>query len=221
MLPPVESVPRFPLFWPLGWKRTKLRKQAAFTETVRTRIGDPASGSGQMIHKRTKAISMALAVERLERQLHLLPGSDPTLSTNVKINLRGIPYGDEQPSDPGAAVYFSFKGRATVLACDRWARVADNVAAIAAHIDAIRRVDRYGVGTIEQALEGYKALPADSAADWRSVFGFTSGEYVSADELTSRYRERARVAHPDHGGDDVTMAHLTRARDYALDEIVR
>lgn len=205
----VESVPRYPLAWPLGWARTKFRRAASFTEVVRN-----------VEVKRTKPISMAVAVDRLEHQLALLGASGATLSTNVRLNLRGIPYGDEQPGDPGAAIYFAFKGKATVLACDRWTRVADNVAALAAHIDAIRRVDRYGVGTIEQALDGYKALPADSAADWRAVFGFTREEFVTADELTTRYRQRAREVHPDHGGDDVTMAHLTRARDYALQEIM-
>lgn len=211
----VESIPRFPLAWPLGWPRCRSRRHAAFTESVFSQGTD-----GQPRTKRSKSISVATAVDRLERQLALLPGQNPTLSTNVKLNLRGIPYGDEQPGDPGAAVYFSFKGRATVLACDRWLRVADNIAAIAAHIDAIRRVDRYGVGTIAQALEGYKALPADSAADWRHVFGFTTHESVTAETLTTRYRDAAARVHPDRGGTDVEMAHINRAREYALTELL-
>jgi hypothetical protein len=56
-------------------------------------------------------------------------------------------------------VYFKLHGKDRVLACDKWDRVADNIAAIAAHIDAIRRQDRYGVGTIDQAFAGYSALP--------------------------------------------------------------
>ena len=209
----VESIPRFPLAWPLGWPRCRSRKHAAFTETVTT-------GSGEQTSKRSKPISVATAVDRLERQLALLGARDATLSTNVRLNLRGIPYGDEQPSDPGAAVYFSFKGRATVLACDRWLRVADNIGAISAHVDAIRRVDRYGVGTIAQALEGYKSLPADSAADWRHVFGFDEREPVTAEVLTTRYREHAARVHPDRGGTDVEMAHINRAREYALSELL-
>jgi hypothetical protein len=214
----VESIPRYPLAWPLGWKRAKQRQRAAFTETVWTNgtTGDNASTRS----KRTKAVSMAAAVDRLERQLALLHGTEPTLSTNVRLNLRGIPYGDEQPRDPGAAVYFAFKGRATVLACDKWERVADNVTAIANHIDAIRRVDRYGVGTIEQALEGYKALPADTAANWRGVLGFTSDERVTAEQVQGRFKQKAREVHPDLGGNDVAMAHLNRARDFAMQEIL-
>jgi hypothetical protein len=117
-------------------------------------------------------------------------------------------------------VYFRFKGRATVLACDRYTRVADNITAMASHIDALRRIDRYGVGTLEQALAGYKALPADSAADWRAVFGFAATERITAEQLHQRFRLRARDAHPDRGGSDDAMAHLNRARDFGLAELL-
>jgi hypothetical protein len=97
--------------------------------------------------------------------------------------------------------------------------VADNITAMAAHIDALRRIDRYGVGTLEQALAGYKALPADSAADWRSVFGFAVGERVTVDLVQQRFRDRARNSHPDRGGTDAEMSHLNRAREFALLEL--
>jgi hypothetical protein len=83
---PIESVQRFPLAWPLGWPRQRGRKRAAFNETVR--VGGGSNGES---FKRVRAISMATAVERLEKQIAMLGGKDPTLSTNVKINLRGLP----------------------------------------------------------------------------------------------------------------------------------
>lgn len=119
------------------------------------------------------------------------------------MNLRGIPRGDERPSDPGVAVYFSFRGKATVLACDRYTSVAGNIAAMAAHIEALRRIERYGVGTIEQALAGYKALPADTAADWRKVFGFSADSTPTLDQVDSAYKAAAKVKHPDLGGTDM------------------
>jgi len=155
----------------------------------------------------------------LEKELERLGGQAPVLSTNAELRLDGRPRSDTEPADPGAACYFRFKGRATVLACDRYRRVADNIAALAAHIDALRRIQRYGVGTIEQALAGYKALPADTAADWRAVFGFAKGEAVSLERLQERFKEKARVAHPDTGGSDEMMMHLNRAREYAVGEI--
>jgi len=145
--------------------------------------------------------------------------TDDLLSTNVSLRLDGRPRSDSEPSDPGVALYFSFKGKATVFACDRFDRVADNIAAIAAHVDALRRVERYGVGTIEQALAGYKALPADTAANWRAVFGFRADTTPTLEQLDAAYKTAARTHHPDRGGTDEGMAHVNRAHDYALQEL--
>jgi hypothetical protein len=207
-----ESVKRYPLEWPLGWKRCRSRRHGAFSMTREDRKPEGVS-------KRSTSINVQTATERLEKQLDMLGAKDPTLSTNVSLNLRGIPRGDENPSDPGAAIYFKFRGRATVLACDSYFRVADNIAALAAHIDALRRIERYGVGTIEQALAGYKALPADSAADWRAVFGFGKDSRPSVQQVQDAYYTVAKTKHPDAGGSDIEMAHVNRARDFALMEI--
>ncbi len=106
-----------------------------------------------------------------------------------------------------------------MFACDRYNRVGDNIAAIAAHVDALRRIDRYGVGSIEQALAGYKALPADSAADWRLVFGFPKGSVPNRATLDTAYKALSREKHPDFGGTEEGMMHINRARDYALIEL--
>jgi hypothetical protein len=209
-----EAITRYPLEWPLGWKRTRSRRSADFRMT---REGRPAP-DGKTTKYATQ-VNMAVATERLERQLDALGAKNPTLSTNVSLTMSGRPRGDENPSDPGAAVYFMFKGKATVLACDSYFRVADNIAALAAHIDALRRIERYGVGTIEQALAGYKALPADTAADWRMVLFGVKDCRVGIDDVQAAYRSRAREVHPDTGGSDEAMAQLNRARDYALEEL--
>lgn len=201
-----EPVSRFPLEWPIGWKRTQLGRR------TRASFSTKASADGRL--------SVSRATERLEAEVERLGGRNAVLSTNVSLRLDGRPRSDDEPKDPGVALYFSFRGKATVFACDKWDRVADNIAAIAAHIDALRRVDRYGVGSVEQALAGYKALPADTAADWRPLFGFSKDERVTVDELTSRFKVMARDRHPDITNDDGgAMAHLNRARDYALAEL--
>lgn len=182
-----ESIPRYPLEWPLGWKRCRSRRHGNFSMTRE----DRNTLTGQ-VSKRATQVNMAVATDRLEKQLDMLGAKDPVLSTNVTLNMRGIPRGDENPSDPGAAVYFKFKGKATVLACDGYYRVADNIAALAAHIDALRRIERYGVGTIEQALAGYKTLPADTAADWRSVLGLPKDGRPTLDQVDSAYKALAR-----------------------------
>lgn len=201
-----EAVDRYPLSWPLGWVRTQSHKRtrAKFT-------------SGSSFDRR---VTLAVAIDRLERQLSMMGARNPTMSSNVRLGMRGQPLSNQpEPTDPGAAVYFAFKGKATVLACDRYDRVADNVAAIAAHVDALRRIERYGVGTIEQALAGYKALPADTAADWRSVFGFGKDQRVTVAMLDTAFKEQARLHHPDRGGTEDRMSQINRAREFALAEL--
>jgi hypothetical protein len=200
-----EAIPRYPLAWPAGW--------------VRTLPGRRTRASFSTKHSTDRRLSVYTAVQRLEAELDRLGARSPVLSTNVELRLDGRPRSDNEPRDPGAAVYFQFKGRATVLACDRYNRVADNIAAIAAHIDALRRIDRYGVGTLEQALAGYKALPADTAADWRTVFGFAGGSSPTRDQVEDAFRRLARERHPDHGGSDDAMQHLNRAREFAVQEL--
>jgi hypothetical protein len=199
------AVQRFPLEWPMGWKRTPIghRRHAPF-RTKKTA---------------NQRLTVILAIERLEYEVDALGASSPVLSTNVSLRLDGRPRSDESPRDPGAAIYFSFKGKATVLACDRFVDVADNIAAIAGHIEALRRIERYGVGTIEQALAGYRSLPADTAANWRAVFGFPAEQIPTLAQVDSAYKEAARTHHPDRGGTDEGMAHVNRARDYALQEL--
>lgn len=199
-----EAVSRFPLAWPMGWPRHKgARLRAPFSTK---KIGDGR-------------LSVQLATARLEQQLDAMGARNAILSTNVSLRLDGRPRSDEEPRDPGAAVYFSFKGKATVLACDRFNRVADNIAAIAGHIEALRRCDRYGVGSMEQALAGYKALPADSAADWRAVFGFPAGSRPTVDQVEDAFYAAAKVRHPDVGGTEEGMQQINRAREFAVAEL--
>lgn len=197
-----DSIKRFPLEWPIGWKRTpRDRRVHSSFRTTRS-----------VNHR----LSVQQGTQRLEDEIDRLGGRAPVLSTNVSLRLDGRPRSDENPADSGAAIYFSFRGKATVLACDRYLAVADNIAAIAAHIDALRRIERYGVGTIEQALAGYKALPMDTAADWRQVFGFAADSTPSLDQVDAAYKALAKKKHPDVGGTEIEMSHINRARDYAL-----
>lgn len=199
------AIPRYPLAWPTGWTRTlRHRRQRAAFSTKSTSDG---------------RVTVFNATQRLEGELDRLGASAAVLSTNVQLRLDGRPRSDMEPDDVGVAVYFRFKGKATVMACDKWDRVGDNIAALAAHIDALRRIDRYGVGTLEQALAGYKALPADSAADWRQVFGFAPNSVPTLDQLDTAYKTLAKERHPDKGGSDEAMFHLNRAHDFALAEL--
>lgn len=211
-----ETATRYPLSWPTGWPRTPShRRQRARFRRVGTQAYDRADGS-KGLWKQNQLLTVAQAIDRLQIELGRLGASREILSTNLDVRLDGLPRsGQREPQDPGAAVYFQLQGQPRCLACDRWDRVADNIAAIAAHIEAIRAVDRYGVGTLDQAFAGYAALPP-SASDWRTVLGFAADDRPTVDAITQRYRERARRTHPDAGGSHDAMATLNAARDAAL-----
>jgi hypothetical protein len=202
----VDNAQRFPLSWPAGWARTArgLRRKAAFRSH-----GQP--------------VSIAVAIDRLDGELERLRASHVTISTNVELTSRGTPRsGAPEPADPGAAVYFTLKEQPRCLACDTWTRLADNLAAIAQHIDAIRRIDRYGVGTLDQAFAGYTALPERTASNWRRVLEELTGMGPSVwtlDQVDAVYKALARRLHPDTGGTHEAMARLTGAVAEARQEL--
>jgi len=213
-----ETATRWPLAWPAGWRRTpkEQRRRARFL-ALSTSTGTYPGGQTYTRTSRNE-LSVAAAIKRLEDELRLLGATDELLSTNVETRLNGLPRSDRrEPADPGAAVYFRLKKTPQCLACDRWDRVADNIAALAAHIDALRRIERYGVGTLEQAFAGYKQLPA-GPADWWIILGLRPS--ATLDQVEDKFRELARKAHPDAGGTHDTMARLTAAREAARKHLV-
>jgi hypothetical protein len=207
---------RYPLSWPSGWKRTPSgqRRAAAFSKiTART------AGTAVWHDKNRLDISDGLA--RLTRELRRLGADQVIISSNLVTRDDGLPYAKQRKvlDDPGIAVYFKLKGQPRVLACDKWNSAADNMAAIAGHIEAIRAVDRYGVGTLEQAFAGYAALPANTALDWRNVFGFPPDRRVTLSEVDEAFREASRRAHPDAGGSHDAQARLSEAKAAARKEL--
>lgn len=206
----LEAIRRYPLTWPAGWIRTApgARRRAPFSSRTYS-VGASAAGS-------LRALTVFQALGRVEAELRRLGADerDRVVSSNLQPRLDGLPRSDQaEPGDPGVAVYFRLKGQPRALACDRWTRVADNLAAIAAHIDAIRAVERYGVGTLDQAFAGYTALPANTAAAWWHVLGCASD--ASLAQVEAAFRTQAEVHHPDRGGSHDAMARLTEARAIA------
>lgn len=184
----------FPLSWPTGWKRSTFRQKSPFY-----------SGA------RNAPLTVAEAIDRLERELFRLGVKSPILSSNVVLTLSGTPRsGTPEPPDPGIAVYFQFRGKPMVLACDKWNRVACNIAAVAKHVEALRGQERWGVGTLDQAFAGYSMLPAPEDFHWWKTLGFeTPVPLVWAE---SRYRALAKEFHPDMmNGNADRMAELNRA----------
>lgn len=195
----------YPLQWPHGRprKRPDFRKVAAF---------------GKMDRGWKESLTVADARVRLQAEVDLLRVQSVVLSTNVELRMDGqVRSGQREPADPGVALYFSLRNRPHVIACDTYRRVADNIAALAAHIEATRKIERYGVATAAEMFAGFQALPAPGATPWWQVLAVQPS--ASVEEIEAAFRKLARERHPDRpGGSHDMMADLNRARDAGLKE---
>jgi len=100
-----------------------------------------------------------------------------------------------------------------VIAVDRYYRVRDNLAAIAATLDAMRAIERHGGAQIlERAFLGFAALAPPSR--WWDVLQVKPD--ASPDVIEANFRRLAQDRHPDRGGSDSAMAELNQARADAL-----
>lgn len=200
-----------PLQWPEGWPRTpeNRRDKARFSTRARSRYAD--------------SLTVAEGVERVLDELNRfgVGRDDAVISTNVKTRLDGLPRSDQAaPTDPGVAVYWETRnGARKVMAIDRYTRVADNLAAVAATLDAMRAIERHGGAQIlDRAFTGFTALPSPGAArHWREVIGVPA-TVRDMPSVRIAYRRRASDLHPDKGGSHDAMVELNAALQAAEKE---
>ena len=147
----------FPLSWPDGWKRM----QSGSRTHAQFGLAKMEYQEGQWVYAGKNRISVADAVGRLVAELRRMgiPNSNVIISTNVPLRLDGMPRFGKEPADSGAAVYWKKNDKQPMrcMAIDRYTRVADNLAAIAATLEAMRAIERHGGGTIlERAFLGFR-----------------------------------------------------------------
>lgn len=198
---------RYPLAWPEGWPRTPSyrRKPGLFHEM--NRDGKKAT------------LTMVEAMKRVMSELEKLNVSVPddvVISTNLRLNLSGLPRGDQgTPQDPGVAVYFQPKKLPMrVIAIDAYTEVKHNLAAVAATLEAMRKIERHGGAQVmERAFTGFDALPAPKS--WAQILGVPTN--ATPDQIKAAHRAQVERHHPDRpGGSHERMAEINAARDEAL-----
>ena len=202
-----QTIPAFPLQWPPGWKRTAAaqRKRAAF--------GKKGSGYGR------SQLSVAEAVKRVRAELQRMGVRefDLVVSTNVPLRLDGWPRSDREPGDPGVAVYWRESSKdghpQRCMAVDIYDRVADNLAAVAATLDALRAVKRHGGAEIlDRTFTGFTAIEAPKDTDhWSDVLDCDRN--ASTSEVRAAFLRARSAAHPDkqQGGSTALFNRVMRA----------
>lgn len=183
----------YPLVWPAGWPRMKSHKR------------------GKFMNGRS-SISYSAAEKRLLGELgRLHPGKIEVICSSNMIR-------DRQPADAGVAVYFQAVGKPMrVIAVDIYDRVEDNVAAIAATVEAMRAIERHGGAQIlERAFTGFDALPAPASSRPWEILGV--GQDASEEAISGAYRHASKKLHPDNAdtGDAEKFKALAAARDAML-----
>lgn len=149
-----------------------------------------------------------------------------------QIRKDGGVYERATPRSPAVRVAFESKHGPLIYGTDQFWQWQANVRAIALSLEALRKVDRYGVAGRGEQYRGWTAIsnrPAEMSrqqaaefiSHWAGDPTYLSPEAIARDPevLASAYRWAAKRAHPDVTGDDGdTMARLNAARDLLLNE---
>lgn len=186
----------YPLTWPVGQQRTRLRDFGKF-----------------------KQRGFGLIRDEMLDELRRLGASGVVISSDLRLRQDGLPYADQrEPADPGIAVYFRRRGKSIVIACDAFDKTWKNLRAISGTIEAFRAIERYGSSSmLEQAFQGFAQLPAHAVeASWWDVLGVSPT--ASLEQISDAHRDLAMKNHPDRGGSADAMARINRARDTAYQE---
>ena len=199
-----EPIQAYPLQWPAGWPRKAdyARRMATFQNAGRS-------------------LSVMDGVQRVLEALRLMKVTrdDVVISTDIPTRLDGLPRSDRTASDPGAAVYWRNGSQTRCMAIDRYHSTADNLAAIAATLEAMRAIERHGGAEIlDRAFTGFTALPAPE--QWFTILGV--GANATRERIEAAYRALAMKHHPDRQGGDVgEMSRINTARDEGLQRATR
>ncbi|MEM8866569.1 MAG: molecular chaperone DnaJ [Planctomycetota bacterium] len=124
---------------------------------------------------------------------------------------------------PPIILSFDSKHGPQLYPCDTYSDWKDNVRAIALSLEALRKVDRYGVTRRAEQYRGFQSLPApasDGFASRQSAWQFLSrllevtGPIPDKETYTAMLREAERKTHPDAGGDANLFKQVQRAKEW-------
>jgi hypothetical protein len=199
--------------WPEGWQ-----------DPTRKRSRSPFSSS------------YSDTLNLLERELRHLGVKEATLQVDADergVRLDGQLRADAKVSHPGVILTLETRSLGTlVYACDaftvgyRGTAWQENLRAIALGLEALRRVERYGIAERGQQYAGYRELPSGipigtglpswSVEEAAAFIAEQAGAPASAEDVLAdvkgAYRQAAKRLHPDVGGNPELFRRLEHAR---------
>lgn len=195
--------------------------------------GTPTSWSARQRSRFGSEWSSTLAL--LTRELDQVNANARILQVDIdedQFRIDGFPRANARQRGPGVIITFDAFRTTLSYPCDTFDHWHDNVRAIALALEALRKVDRYGVTKRGEQYQGFKALPPGSIAIGSTMtFDQAAREFVQSagldiwDEGLRRivkndsgrraelYRQAAKRLHPDmDGGSAEDFKRLTDAK---------
>ena len=180
--------------------------------------------------KRTSkySVTKTQAIKRLRQELlERVDADDWRLSTASPHRKRdGLPYADSNPDDPAAVVRWSKDGEQFAVACDRYTDVRDNIRTLGLYSEEKRKMSNRPVKTGQDEFATARLPPADDedaivaggAVDEapHEILGVAAE--AAEPVVHGAFRELAKEAHPDAGGDsEYSLKRLKEARNALLE----
>lgn len=171
----------------------------------------------------------------LDRELNLLNAKAVVMLVALRdrdFRIDGQPRAQARAEHPGVILSFDSKFGPLRYACDTFDDFTDNVRAIALGLEALRKVERYGITKRGEQYKGWSQLPSGTVMGlpmsrdeaWRVLCDLAEcdcegGERHTGDraKIDDLYRLASKLHHPDHGGDADLFRRATEARDRLLE----
>lgn len=141
-----------------------------------------------------------------------LSGRDLVLELDVReqdLRLDGTLRANARPSSPAVRVAFGSKHGPLTYATDRFNSWCDNARAIALGLEALRKVDRYGITKRGEQYTGWKAIEAPhgmTTLEAQELLCHTAKIECRPNLSWAAVHRKARFsAHPDRHGGDQTL----------------
>lgn len=169
---------------------------------------------------------LGVTLQLLARELRAIEGRQVVLQVALRdddIRIDGFPKANRNAVHPGVILAFESNQGPLKFAVDLFWNWEDNLRAVALGLEALRKVDRYGITRRGEQYTGWKALPsgahdptygmhtADQARNWLQREYGDPGQVVIDTDAT--LRRALRQSHPDTGGDAESFQRVIRAKE--------
>jgi hypothetical protein len=165
----------------------------------------------------------ASTLDVLDRELFNLQATAVLLQVAIPANqfrLDGFPRASAKQEHPGIILTMNTVVGPLSYPCDTFTRWEDNLRAIALALEALRKVDRYGVTKRGEQYQGFLALEAHPADEWSDTDAILTWLRLITDRVPAQgntpaqlIRIAKRHTHPDVGGDPEAFDRVTRAEN--------